>query len=189
MRIICVCTGTKFEEWYVDNLKYMIDRYSNLNYTSFEVIRDSKFGGIYDKLLIFDKFRDSQNLYFDLDILIKGDCNKFIKKELSVCHAWWRAHVPYYKRNPINSSIISWYGDQSKIFSKFNSNPEYYKRLYSRGIDHYLYHVFNPKTFNNGFTSYQKHSKELKEYDIYLFNQFYTHMRWKKWCQNYFIQT
>ena len=29
MRIICVCTGTKFEEWYVDNLKYMIDTYTD----------------------------------------------------------------------------------------------------------------------------------------------------------------
>ena len=166
----------------------MIDRYSNLNYTSFEVIRDSKFGGIYDKLLIFDKFRDGQNLYFDLDILIKGDCNKFIKKELTVCHAWWRSDGKFYKLNPINSSIISWNGDQSHIFHQFNSDPAFYMRVYSKGIDQYLYHHFNPNTFINNYCSYHTVKKELSEYDIYLFNQNHTCMYEMRWFQKYFLK-
>ena len=32
MRIIAVNTGEKFGEWYVDNLKHMIDKYSGLKY-------------------------------------------------------------------------------------------------------------------------------------------------------------
>ena len=38
MRVIVVNTGDKFDQWYTDNLKYMIDNYSNLNYDKFEVI-------------------------------------------------------------------------------------------------------------------------------------------------------
>ena len=37
MRIICVNTGDKFDQWYTDNLKYMIDNYSNLNYDKFDI--------------------------------------------------------------------------------------------------------------------------------------------------------
>ena len=36
MRIIAVNTGVKFGEWYVDNLKHMIDNYSGIKYDSFE---------------------------------------------------------------------------------------------------------------------------------------------------------
>ena len=83
LRIICVNTGAKFENWYVDNLKHMIDNYSNLQYDSFEVVNNLKFGGVYDKLQMFKLFRDGQNLYFDLDVIITGDCNKFVKKHKS----------------------------------------------------------------------------------------------------------
>jgi len=189
MQVICVCTGTKFDEWYVSNLKYMIDTYANIDYESFNVIRNSKFGGVYDKLLIFDLFRTNQNLYFDLDILIKGDCNKFITKELSVCHAWWRSDGDFYKLNPINSSIISWAGDRSDIFYKFNSNSDYYKRLYDRGIDQYLYDNFKPNTFEEKYTSYQINTKNLEKYDIYLFNQSHTYMKWQKWWKKFVLPT
>lgn len=43
MRIIAVNTGEKFGEWYVNNLKHMIDKYSGLKYDSFEVIRDETY--------------------------------------------------------------------------------------------------------------------------------------------------
>ena len=73
MRVICVRTGDKFDSWYEENLKHMIDTYSNLNYSSFEIIRDDVYEGVYNKLLMFDRYRDGQNIYFDLDVLIKGD--------------------------------------------------------------------------------------------------------------------
>ena len=84
MRIICVNTGTKFESWYVDNLKHMIDKFSNLKYDKFEVIDEEIYEGVFDKLQMFDKFRDGQNIFFDLDVLIKGDCNKFLKKKYEI---------------------------------------------------------------------------------------------------------
>ena len=58
----------------------MIDNFSGLEYDTFEVLTESKYGGVYDKLQMFDKFRTGQNLYFDLDVVITGDCNKFLKK-------------------------------------------------------------------------------------------------------------
>ena len=122
LRVICVCTGNKFSEWYVNNLKYQIDTYSKLKYDEFVVIRDDEYGGVYNKLLMFDKYRNGQNIYFDLDVLIKGDCNIFLKKEFTLCWAHWRDE--YHTR--INSSIVSWYGDVSHIHDFFNANPEYY---------------------------------------------------------------
>ena len=50
MRIIAVNTGVKFGEWYVDNLKHMIDKYSGLKYDSFDVIRDEKYHSWFNKL-------------------------------------------------------------------------------------------------------------------------------------------
>ena len=41
MRIICCRFGNKFADWHVDNLKHMIDKYSGLEYDSFEVIEDN----------------------------------------------------------------------------------------------------------------------------------------------------
>ena len=70
MRIICCRFGTKFTDWHVNNLKYMIDNYSGLSYDSFEVIENDIYGNWYNKLQMYDKFRDGENLYFDLDVVI-----------------------------------------------------------------------------------------------------------------------
>tara|TARA_B100001564_G_scaffold301624_1_gene269026 strand:+ start:1697 stop:1927 length:231 start_codon:yes stop_codon:yes gene_type:complete len=72
MRLICCNTGERFGQWYVDNLKHMIDTYSGLKYDSFEVITEELYEGVFNKLQMFDKFRDGENLYFDLDIVIKN---------------------------------------------------------------------------------------------------------------------
>ena len=87
MRIICVNTGDKFGQWYVDNLKYMIDNYSGLKYDSFEVITEEKHKGVFNKLQMFDKFRDGENLYFDLDICIYNKVPNLVREELTVLNA------------------------------------------------------------------------------------------------------
>ena len=105
LRVIVVNTGTKYDKWYNANIKHMVKNYSNLtNYEFAELSIDRFEMQVANKLVMFDEFRDGQNIYFDLDSIIKGDCNQFLKKELHVCHAWWR---PAY-HTPINSSIISW---------------------------------------------------------------------------------
>ena len=183
MRVICVNTGDKYDQWYTDNLKHMIDTYSQLKYDSFEVITEEIYSGVFDKLQMFDKFRDGQNIYFDLDVLIKGDCNRFLKKDLTVCHAWWRKAF----HTPLNSSIISWQGDRSRIFKFWNDDWINMMREYYLGIDQYLYEVYRPKTFNEGFCSFQTITDE-KDYNIYLFNQRHEFMKSTHWCQKYFLQ-
>ena len=89
IRIIAVRTGTKYDQWYEDNLIHMIDNYSKINYDVIKVIRDNKFDderGVFNKLQMFDKFTESNitNLYFDLDVCIKKDCNYFLKEEFTL---------------------------------------------------------------------------------------------------------
>ena len=182
LRVICVRTGDKYNHWYSDNLKYMIDNYSCLSYDEFCVIENKKYGGVYDKLQMFDLYKDGQNIYFDLDVLIKGDCNKFLKKDLHVCHAWWREAW----HTPLNSSIISWQGDQSHIHDEFASQEDYYMLKYHLGIDQYLYEIFNPKTYKEGFCSVQTIDEKL-DFQVYLFNQRYERMKEDNWWSNYFL--
>jgi hypothetical protein len=187
MRIICVNTGYKFSEWYVQNLKHMIDTYSGLKYSSFEVIRDNNFEGVFNKLQMFEYFKDGENLYFDLDIVIKDKVPNLIRKDFTVLHAWWREEF----HTPLNSSVISWTGDQSHIFKKFKENPDYYMTKYHRGIDQYLYENIEYKTYDKICYSIQnnEHKEEDKDYSICLFNQRKMLMEdgWCGWWKKYFI--
>lgn len=185
LRVICVRTGDKFDSWYEDNLKYMIDNYSQLQYDSFEVIRDNQYEGVYNKLLMFDRFRDGQNIYFDLDVIIKDDCNYFLQSDFTLCHAWWRKE--YHTR--INSSIMSWKDDQSHIFNMFDSDPEYFMMKYNKGIDQILYENISFKVYGNlnKYCSYQTVT-EKKQYAVYLFNQNHQAMKLPGWHQEYQLQ-
>ena len=73
LRVIAVNTGTKYSQWYVNNLKHMIDTYSNLNYNKFEVITKDEYDGVFNKLQMFDMFRDGQNIYFALISILISD--------------------------------------------------------------------------------------------------------------------
>ena len=84
MRIICCRFGTKFTDWHVNNLKHMIDNYSGLTYDSFEVIENDIYGNWYNKLQMYDKFRDGENLYFDLDVIIYDKLPNLIRKEFTL---------------------------------------------------------------------------------------------------------
>ena len=187
MRVICVHTGTKYSQWYVDNLKHMIDKYSGIKYDTFEVIRDEKYDKWFNKLQMFDKFRDGQNLYFDLDIVIKGPVPDLLRKDFTLCHAWWRTP----DHTPLNSSIISWQGDQSHIYKKFMEDPEYYMLKYNRGIDQFLYENIEYKTYDKVCYSIKdkEYDKEDTNYNICLFNQRKILMEdgWDGWWKKYFI--
>ena len=190
MRIICVNTGDKFGQWYVDNLKHMIDNYSGLEYDSFEVIEEEKHKGVFNKLQMFDKFRDGENLYFDLDICIYDKVPNLIRKDLTVLHAWWRdrAHTSF------NSSIISWTGDQSHIYKKFMEDTDMWQEKYNKGIDQMLEENFDVKTYRDYHkVCYSIQKKEYepmdKNYSIVLFNQrqYLMEPGWSGWWSNYFL--
>ena len=76
IRIIMVRTGSKYDQWYEDNLIHMIDNYSGIKYDFLEVIREDTFDderGVFNKLHMYNMFKESNiiNLYFDLDVCIK----------------------------------------------------------------------------------------------------------------------
>ena len=82
MRIICCRFGDKFNNWHVKNLKHMIDNYSGLKYDEFVVVSSDLYGNWYNKLQMYDIYKDGQNLYFDLDVVIFGELKNMVKKIL-----------------------------------------------------------------------------------------------------------
>ena len=145
MRIICCLFGDKFTQWHVDNLKHMIDTYSGLKYDSFEVITEDLYGNWYNKLQMYDKFRDGENLYFDLDMVISGELPNLIRKEFTLLDdTWWREEA----HTPLNSSIVSWTGDVSHIWDKFKANDTYYLEKYNKGSDEFYYREIEYQTYD-----------------------------------------
>ena len=145
MRIICCLFGDKFTQWHVDNLKHMIDTYSGLKYDSFEVITEDLYGNWYNKFQMYDKFRDGENLYFDLDMVIHGELPNLIRKEFTLLDdTWWREEA----HTPLNSSIVSWTGDVSHIWDKFKANDTYYLEKYNKGSDEFYYREVEYQTYD-----------------------------------------
>ena len=160
----------------------MIDTYSGLQYDEFVVIRDDEYEGVFNKLQMFDRYRDGQNIYFDLDVIIKGDCNHLLRKDFHLCFAWWRD--PWH--TPLNSSIMSWQGDQSHIFQFFDEDPEYFMLKYNKGMDQLIYENISYKMYleKDGYCSYQTVTTE-EEYSVYLFNQRAVQMRQPGWHEKF----
>ena len=174
-----MCAGSKFDYWYVDNLRHMIDNFSGLEYDTFEVLTESKYGGVYDKLQMFDKFR-TRPLYFDLDVVITGDCNKFLTKNLTVCN--WREDY----HSPINSNIISWRGDQSHVFELFDKIKIDLRECTTEALINIYIKILTIICFTKASVLIKK-LKNMINNIRYIFNQNYEVMRWKSWCQKYLL--
>ena len=70
VELILVRTGDKFDEWYVDNLLYMVEKYGNLK---FRIVAPSK----------------------DIEVLSK-DLKTFLKKKLFVVEKYLKDPLHYY---------------------------------------------------------------------------------------------
>lgn len=182
--IVLVCTGTKYEEWYVENLLYMIDQYGQLQYDNLHVIRDGE-GSVYDKLKMFKECCEEENyLYFDLDVVIKGSIKRLLKNEFTLLHAWWRhpAHTA------LNSSIMSWKGNHSHIYDMFYENEDYNRVRYFKGIDEFIDKNIEHHVYDRVCWSFPFHTEEMF-YPVCLFNHGYTNMMHKvPWVQKYTLQ-
>ena len=187
MRIICVNTGKKFGPWYTKNLKHMIDTYSGLKYDEFCEITQEKHQGVFNKLQMFDLYRDGENLFFDLDIVIRKSIPNLVRKDLTILHAWWRDEW----HTPTNSSIISWTGDYSHIYQKFLEQTKYYEETYHKGIDEFMHKHVDHKLYDKVCNSIQGHEQEPETDDwaIWLFNQryFMFEQGWSGWWRRYLI--
>ena len=57
--IVLVCTGNKYDEWYVDNILHMIRNHGKLRYRfEYHVIREGE-GVVFDKLQMFKECTDN----------------------------------------------------------------------------------------------------------------------------------
>lgn len=191
---ICVCTGTKFDEWYVQNLEHMLRAAGGMrDGEKLHVIREERYEGVFNKLLMFEEFREGQNIYFDLDVVIKGDINNLIRSDLTLCHAWWREAY----HTPLNSSVMSWEGDMSSIHDKFAEDPEFNMFTYrskrpgtpdgTAGVDEFIYKNFDHECYSesDGICSWKTEQEELDRWSVYLFNQNYQLMKKPGWIQQY----
>ena len=191
MRIICCRFGDKFTDWHVDNLKHMIDKYSGLEYDSFEVIEDNPYNNWFNKLQMYSKFKDGENLYFDLDVVIFNKLPNLVRKYFTLLDdTWWRepAHTP------LNSSIVSWTGDVSYIWKKFKANDDYYLTKYYKGSDEFYYKEIDYKTYEDVCYSIKdnEYDKDGKpEYSVCTMGQMHHLMEegWTGWWSNYFINS
>jgi len=189
MRIICCRFGDKFTDWHVNNLKHMIDSFSGLSYDSFEVIENDIYGNWYNKLQMYDKFRDGENLYFDLDVIIYNKLNDLIKKDFTLLDdSWWRepAHTP------LNSSVVSWTGDVSHIWNKFKSNEKHYLQKYNKGSDEFYYREIQYQTYDKICPSIKDYVYNKPEnYSIITLGQMHHLLEdgWSGWWSNYLINS
>ena len=167
----------------------MIDNYSGLYYTDFEVIENDIYGNWYNKLQMYDKFRDGQNLYFDLDIIIYNKLPNLVRKEFTLLNdSWWRepAHTP------LNSSIVSWTGDVSHIWKKFKSNEDLYLKQYNKGSDEFYYKEIDFRTYDKICPSIKDYLyEEPKDYSIVTLGQMHHILEkgWTGWWSDYLINS
>lgn len=186
MRIICCKFGDKFTNWHVRNLKHMIDTYSGLKYDEFVVVSSDLYGNWYNKLQMYDIYRDGENLYFDLDVIIYDKLGtQIIRKDFTLLDdTWWRepAHTP------LNSSVVSWTGDVSHIWKKFKSNDEYYLKKYNKGSDEFYYKEIKYKTYNKICPKFNMERPDLN-YSMCTLGQLHHIMEegWTGWWSPYFI--
>lgn len=137
VEVVLVCTGPYEDknDWWVENILFMLWK-QNFQYSSVRVIRDVVYGGVYDKLRMFEECKDpnKQYIYFDLDLVITGPVDHLLRNDLHVLHAWWRPKF----HTDLNSSIMSWQGDYSHIHDHFADDPEYFMLKYRLGMDEFL---------------------------------------------------
>jgi len=187
MRIICVNTGKKYTQWHTDNLKHMIDQYSGLKYDEFVCMDTDLYDGVFNKLIIFDRFRDGENIFFDLDVVIYNTLPDLVRKDLTLVHCWWRDKY----HTPLNSSIMSWTGDCSHIYQKFLQQEDYYLIKYNKGIDEFVYRECEYKTYDRVCYTIQgnEYNPRDDEFSICLLNQrqFLMEPGWQGWWKDYFI--
>lgn len=178
MVILYVCTGTKYSQWWVDNLRYMLRNHIGIKFAG--VTKGE--GSVFDKLKLFKYFKTDDYIYFDLDVVIRKNILHLFRKKFTLLKAWWRHQY----HTPLNSSIMSWHGDHSHIYIKFKQNEDYYRLKYHQGIDEYIYHEVPYNVYNKVCWSWQYDQREL-HYSTCLFNQNHTNILNSSWTHKYLL--
>ena len=168
LQIVLLNTPPEYgEDKWVKNIKHMLKNV-NQEYEKIHVVTDVVYGGVWDKLRVFDLFRDGQFLFLDLDVAITGKIGRLKRESFTLLTAWWRPKF----HTPLNSSIMAWKGDCSWIHDKFAEDPEYYMLKYHRGIDEFIWNeITHYETFGLVCDSYNWKYDNSDKFPITLYNQ------------------
>jgi len=164
MIISCVKWGDKFSHEHVNRLYKMVCKNFSEDFTF--VCHTENPQGIHPdikihpldlsldlevwwwKLTLFQTVTDQVNIFFDLDVVIQHDITHLKdyaeNDKLMMIKAYWKPWLEDAEANPkrqfdmnLNSSVLVWTGDLTKIWEQFIDEPEYYLLKY-KGIDSYL---------------------------------------------------
>ena len=191
LRIITMRYGDEYDKWYEDNFVYMINKYSNLKYDELYVLDDidPNFANdktkMFNKLSLFKKFNDGCiNMCFDIDTIIKGDLNKFVTDEFTMCDAKAWQHPDYYSKYGLASDVLTWSDDMSFIYDDFVKNLDYNLEYGDEGTDAW-FKQYKPKTFDTKLYTSIRCKTNYDDYPIVFFNGHKETMLKKGWWHEY----
>tara|TARA_B100000900_G_scaffold231227_1_gene196370 strand:+ start:766 stop:1401 length:636 start_codon:yes stop_codon:yes gene_type:complete len=191
LRIITMRYGDEYDKWYEDNFVYMINKYSNLKYDELYVLDDidPNFANdktkMFNKLSLFKKFNDGCiNMCFDIDTIIKGDLNKFVTDEFTMCDAKAWQHPDYYSKYGLASDVLTWSDDMSFIYDDFVKNLDYNLENGDEGTDAW-FKQYKPKTFDTKLYTSIRCKTNYDDYPIVFFNGHKETMLKKGWWHEY----
>ena len=191
LRIITMRYGDEYDKWYEDNFVHMINKYSNLNYDELYVLDniDPHFANdktkMFNKLSLFKKFTDGCiNMCFDIDTIIKGDLNKFVTDEFTMCDAKAWQHPDYYSKYGLASDVLTWSDDMSFIYDDFVKNLDYNLENGNEGTDAW-FRQYKPKTFDTKLYTSIRCKTNFDYYPILFFNGHKETMLKKGWWHEY----
>ena len=120
LNVWCVCVGDKYGEEDIAILKYMVDLHVTQAH-DFYVLSDRQIGnynclvapenwpGWWSKLLLF-RYAGGQILYLDLDVVVVGDLDRLVSKQLSMAANWAQSG-----HGGCQSSVMSWDSDHDNL--------------------------------------------------------------------------
>ena len=191
LRIITMRYGDEYDKWYEDNFVHMINKYSNLNYDELYVLDniDPHFANdktkMFNKLSLFKKFTDGCiNMCFDIDTIIKGDLNKFVTDEFTMCDAKAWQHPDYYSKYGLASDVLTWSDDMSFIYDDFVKNLDYNLENGNEGTDAW-FRQYKPKTFDTKLYTSIRCKTNFDDYPIVFFKGHKETMLKKGWWHEY----
>jgi hypothetical protein len=195
INVYCVNVGDKYGREYVFKLKNAVEKHLHLKHRFYCItdkpelypfsIKSDNLPGYWNKISIFK--HTGTCLYFDLDVIIHNNIDKLVSDNFKMINPVWKNpyKAKYVEDRPdigtsfTNSSVMAW-TNETKIYDKFMSDPEYYIFKYD-GDDRFLYHETKHKTFDtNIIYSYRDGAhwetdnekfKYRKEYSVALFHQ------------------
>jgi len=201
MNFYCVKVGSRYSDEFVIKLESMISRTYDKPYTMNCITDDAstlpkyiktieaptRLQKWWSKMVLFDEDFIEEGVFFDLDIVIKGDINEIHRPDLymKMLHTSWVDLAKLREETignrqrycSINSSVMSWNKETKRnhIWKYFVDNQEKIMSVFT-GIDSFIEH-----RFPNDYVLYER---PLDQIHIML-DKKQDELREDKWIQDY----